>query len=72
MLVPQIGGNDAESKYCAKFPNIPKEAQAGHERQLDTDIRKAAVSFRAEVQSTLALINSGAGFGENGKSIACL
>lgn len=72
MLMPQIGGNDAEAKYCAKFPNIPKEAQTAHERQLDTDIRKAAVNFRAEVQSTLALINFGVGFGDNGKSITCL
>lgn len=46
--------------------------QQGHERQLDTDIRKAAVNFRASVQSDIGFINLGAGFGENGTSIACL
>lgn len=68
----QIAGNDVEAKFCAKYPNPPKEAQRKHELQLDTDIRKASVDFRQRVQSDLALINGGVGFGENGKRITCL
>lgn len=68
----QVAGSDAENHFCAKYPNVPKEAQGAHELQLDTDIRKAAVNFRVTVQEDVALINRGAGFGDNGTIIACL
>lgn len=54
------------------YPNAPKDAEQVHNRDLGMLIQRTVRAYRSQVDSNMAEINGGVGFGENGPLLKTL
>ena len=54
------------------YPNAPKDAEQVHNRDLGMLIQRTVRAYRSQVDSNMAEINGGVGFGENGPLLRAL
>ena len=63
----QADGNNIDASWCAAYANPTAEDRHVHKMDLDNSIEKATVQYREQIQSDMAEINKGVGFGKDGK-----